>query len=439
MQILLVDPEFPIPTKSKNHKDFLPIPLLKIACYHKSIGNQAVIVRGNLTKEELRKKMKFRRPDWIGVTSLFTYWSEYVRNSVQHYKKLFPNVPIKVGGVYATLMPKHCKEYTGCDEVVKSMILEVEKYTINNKLDYSLLENPHPLDYQIVHASRGCFRECDFCGVWRIEQTITNKTDISKEICKPRVVLYDNQIFANPNLKQLLENLAKLRYNGKLIRCESQSGFDARLLTQEYANLIKKARFDNVRVAWDWGVEMAPTIKKAIDHLVDAGYKVKDTYVFMLYNWLIDFQILEQKRIQCWKWQVQITDCRFRPLDQTFDHYNPRGKHQTNLDYYIHPKWTDAQIRQFRKNVRRQNICIRLGVPFYSATLEQKRVNKNFYKKLRKMPISKIKKLLPDAWFPNKITYPELDLDQLQEIEDNRPQASCNEHPEKINDKWVSA
>ena len=31
MKILLVEPAFPIPPKSKNHKDFLPIGLLKLA------------------------------------------------------------------------------------------------------------------------------------------------------------------------------------------------------------------------------------------------------------------------------------------------------------------------------------------------------------------------------------------------------------------------
>lgn len=54
-------------------------------------------------------------------------------------------------------------------------------------------------------------------------------------------------------------------------------------------------------------------------------------------------------------------DCRYRPLDQLFDNYNPRAKFQTADDYNIHPDWTDAQIRQFRRNVRRQNIIIRFN------------------------------------------------------------------------------
>src|SRR3989344_7664564 len=215
MKLLLVEPDFPIPDKSKNHKDFLPIGLLKIACYNKSLKNKVVILRGNLNKNKLKKKLPFNKPDEIWVTSLFTYWSKYVRDSVQHYKALFPKAKVIVGGVYATLMPVHCKTYTGCDEVRKGTIDAVENFTATHKLDYSLLEleNEEPLDYQIVHASRGCFRKCSFCGVWKVEPVITNKKTIIDEISKPKAVFYDNQMFANPNFKDLLIDLAKMKHN----------------------------------------------------------------------------------------------------------------------------------------------------------------------------------------------------------------------------------
>ena len=77
-----------------------------------------------------------------------------------------------------------------------------------------------------------------------------------------------------------------------------------------------------------------------------------------------------KKLEQCKRWGVQIADCRYRPLNQTFDNYNPR-KRQTNKDYYIHHKWTDRQIKLFRKKVRQQNIMIRHGFDFYSRELER--------------------------------------------------------------------
>lgn len=406
-KVLLVEPEFPIPTKSKNHKDFLPIGLLKLACYHKSIGNKVTIVRGNLNIDELNKKMEFKKPDWIGVTSLFTYWSEYVRQTVQHYKKLFPKAKITVGGIYASLMPKHCKEYTGCDEVKRGLTPEIEKYVMNNKLDYKLLSNPHPINYQIIHASRGCFRKCKFCGTWKIEPRVIYKKSIKDEISSNRLIFYDNNLLTNPNIENLLEEISNLRFKKKPIICESQSGFDGRILLEKpyLSKLIKKARFQNIRIAWDWHYMQYKEIKKQLKLLIKAGYNSKDLYVFMIYNWEIPFKEMEKKRIKCWKWKVQISDCRYRPLKQTFDNYSPRKK-QNNEDYFIHPSWTDAEVKQFRRNVRRQNICIRMNFPFHSKLLENKKIK--LTKKFNNMPLKEAKLKIPDLWIPNRVTYPKI-------------------------------
>ncbi len=80
------------------------------------------------------------------MTSLFTYWSSYVREAVAFYRSEFPAARITVGGVYASLQPKHCLEYTGCDEVCQGVHPEAEMC----EPDYSLVET----DFQIVHASR---------------------------------------------------------------------------------------------------------------------------------------------------------------------------------------------------------------------------------------------------------------------------------------------
>jgi len=89
-KVLLVEPNFPIPSKSKNHKNFLPIGLLKIATYLRDHRCQVRLIRGiPKTLEETVKLMEFN-PDEIWVTSLFTYWAKYVKDAVRYYKKSFP-------------------------------------------------------------------------------------------------------------------------------------------------------------------------------------------------------------------------------------------------------------------------------------------------------------------------------------------------------------
>jgi len=402
MNVLLVEPKFPIPPRSKNHKNFLPIGLLKLYDYYKSAGDNPKLIRGNKTKRDIGTRFK---PKQIMITSLFTYWSKYVKESVHHYKRLFPKARVIVGGIYASLMPQHCKQYSGCDEVHIGPHREAEKYAHKNHLSYKVLDNPHPVDYQIVHASRGCIRKCGFCGTWKIEAKPSYKKSIKQEICSKKLIFYDNNILANPFIEDILNEIIRERENRNFVKCESQSGFDGRILLRKpyLGELLKKAGFMNPRIAWDHGYKDWRTIKRQIDVLLKAGYRSKQIYVFMLYNWDIDFREIERKRIKCWEWGVQVADCRYRPLNQTFDNYKPYRKGQTGDDYYIHDNWSDEKVRQFRRNVRRQNMCIRQDVKFYSKTLETKKVDKKISLKLKRVPRREVEKMLPDAWYPSEI------------------------------------
>lgn len=367
-RVLLVEPDFPYPNRSKNraneiHKNFAPIGLLKLGAYHKSLGNKVKLVRG---KKESRALNNFN-PDEILVTSLFTYWSKYVWEAIEHYKMLFPEAKIKLGGIYATLhaeTPEFIKKTKELRVVVhKGIHNEAEKLLP----DYSLLNSK--IDHHITHIMRGCIRRCAFCGTWRIEPKLMYKNpdqiiDELKRVGKNKIIFFDNNFFANPRIKEILKELVSLKINDHSVTYESQSGYDGRLLEKdpELAILLKKARFSNVRIAWDNGLEDHPSIKKQINHLIEAGYSPKEIQVFMIYNFDIPYETMLKKLEYCKKWGVQISDCRYRPLLATYDNYksHPSAK-QTSKDYYIHEKgrWTDEKIRAFRKKVRQYNMEIR--------------------------------------------------------------------------------
>jgi len=423
MKILLVEPSFPVPTKSKNHKDFLPIGLLKIGAMYNAKGFHVKLVRGELTKKEISENGvgRWYKPDEIMITSLFTYWKEHVAKCVEHYHNLFPSAKITVGGIYASLMPDDCKHIPDIDEVWVGIHPKAENY----RPAYDLIEqHPHSLDYQIIHSSRGCPRRCSFCGTWKIEPSFIPKSSIKNEIFKKKVVFYDNNLLMNPYIDNILDELIELKQLKEIKWCESQSGFDGRILLNkpELANKIKKAGFKSPRIAWDGSFNEAKSIKKQIDILLRAGYNRKQIFVFMIYNWDIDFIEMEKKRIKCYQWDVQIADCRNRPLDRTDDNYDPRAfrKGQTEDDYHIHKKagWTDSLIRQFRKNIRRQNITVRQGFEFYSKNLERMTIPKEkiirimrHIETLRTKRDKKkyLEKVGIDYWFPDEITYPKKD------------------------------
>ncbi len=351
MNILLVEPIFPIPAKSKNHSNFLPIGLLKIASYHRNIGDNVELHRGNYSA--------LFYPDEIKVTSLFTYWSKYVWDSISFYKNIYPKARVQVGGIYASLMPEHVKQ-SGCDNV------HIGLYQNGMAEDYEPAYDLVNVDYQIIHASRGCFRNCNFCGTWKIEQGVTYKKTIKNEIKKKRIIFYDNNLLANPYIKNILSELAEFKFhNNGRITCESQSGLDGRLLIKdpELSLLLKKVRLKYPRIAWDGPYKHWPKIKEQIKILKNAGFHPKDIFIFMLYNHELSYEELRAKLDSCRRWGIRVIDCRLRPLNSISDGYNPRAKSQTVEEYYIYKGWTDRQVRAFRRAVRRQNIAILLDLP----------------------------------------------------------------------------
>jgi len=250
-------------------------------------------------------------------------------------------------------------------------------------------------------------RHCPFCGVWKIEPEFVPKESIKNEIVKNKLVFYDNNLLANPYIEKILKELSELEIKGKPVYSESQSGFDGRLLTFKLAKLLKKARFINPRLAWDSPFKDENKIEKQINILRKAGYKSKDISIFMIYNWEHTFEEMELKRKNCYEWKVQISDCRNRPLTQLHDDYEPLKDQSNGIDYHINPNWTDAEVKQFRKNIRRQNICVRQNLRYHSKILEHKRIySKEQIQALKFMPIEEAKKYLPDLWVPSEITPP---------------------------------
>lgn len=357
MNALLVQPAFPLPRKSRYHRSFLPTGLLKLAALHRSAGDRVELVHG--------LRPAGRPPDIIYITSLFTYWSGFVHESVRYYRRAYPSARIVAGGIYASLMPEHCRD-SGCDEVFVGVHKEAENYLPA----YDLVCE---VDFQVIHATRGCPRRCSFCGTWKIEPKFEYKRSIRDEIFRNNVVFYDNNLLASPAIRDILDELAGLRVNRKPVVCDSQCGFDGRYLDAEIAALLKKAHFVYPKIAWDGPLDEKDAVREWIGLLVGAGFPKKDVSVFMLYNHDLSYEVSEAKRKLCRRWGVQVADCRYRPLDQTYDNYDPRAwrKGQGPEDYYIHPHWTDRQIRLFRRNVRRHNICVRHGFSRYVKSLER--------------------------------------------------------------------
>lgn len=384
MNVLLVDCDFPNKRKSINHSDRIPIGLLKIGNYHKKQGDTVRLIR--LGKQEYTDF----KADVCFVTSSFTYYSEAVMSAVRWCRFYQPQAYVIVGGIWASLMPQKCKELTGADKIIVGTYCD-------DYADYTLLDEP--IDFQILHTTRGCIRNCGFCGITTIEPTFKYKKTLLDEIEKQKLVFYDNNFLANPYIENILGEMIQLRKDRKLKSVTCQSGVDLRILLRKppLARMLYEAGFRDCYFAWD-SKEGFDQVKKVVDLLADAGFKRRACKCFMLYNHELGYDVLEEKRRKCFELGIQIMDCRYRPLTLLRDGY--RSHKPLDDNYYIHPNWSNREVRQFRKNVRRHNICVRWRMTDYYDGLKQKIMSKEEYMKLS----TKEKEELEGFWNPRKHT-----------------------------------
>ncbi|HBT19943.1 MAG TPA: hypothetical protein DEA47_01005 [Peptococcaceae bacterium] len=97
-----------------------PLGLLKLAALYREKGYKVHFVRkGQLyTKKEA--------PDFVCITSLFTYaWKPVVR-AYRYYHMGFPNAKIRIGGIFASLIPDRIWEHFPEAEVLCGTIEEVD-------------------------------------------------------------------------------------------------------------------------------------------------------------------------------------------------------------------------------------------------------------------------------------------------------------------------
>ena len=100
---------------------------------------------------------KIKPPDLIFVTSLMTYWASGVQETIQMVKSVFPDIPVILGGIYASLCYAHACEQTLADRVIKGpgeaelpgviktfTGFEMNASDLSGNIDLDLLPFPRP-------------------------------------------------------------------------------------------------------------------------------------------------------------------------------------------------------------------------------------------------------------------------------------------------------
>ncbi len=174
-----------------------------------------------------KEYLKYPKWDWVGVTTLFTFYWDITIETILFAKDLVKDVKnIMVGGVLASIQPKEIEEATGIKPHCGTLhtpykdIDEDNPYIIDElPLDYSILEE---IDYEYVdsgaffsYATRGCIRHCPFCAVPILEPQFQSYLPLKDRIERTRrlygdqqnLLLMDNNVLASKDLCQIIEDI----------------------------------------------------------------------------------------------------------------------------------------------------------------------------------------------------------------------------------------
>lgn len=310
LNVLLVEPQ----RSKKYHTQYPPLGLLKLATYHHERKDQVKLVTG-------ASRDGFD-PDIIYITSLFTYAWEPVHEIIKHYTNTYKKVPVRVGGIYASLCQNHLRDTFGDRiEVWEGLIPEIEDLLPA----YWLIPN---WDTSIIFSTRGCIRKCPFCSVSQLEPKFETKKTI-KHLIYPghkKVIFWDNNILASPYWRDIFSELGELQ-----LEVDFNQGLDARLLTEEVATNLSRLKVPIVRLAYD-SPSIREDLKRAIDLLKSLGFDKRRITVYCLYNYNDSPDDFLTRIRDLIDWGVVSYPMRYQSL-------KPESK-----DSYIAANWTKDEL-----------------------------------------------------------------------------------------------
>ncbi len=219
------------------------------------------------------------RPDLIIITSIMTYWYPGVFDAISIIKKIFPDTPIILGGIYACLCSDHAKKYSQADYIIpgdgKIECLKIADSISGKKRSYDKINTdldqiPYPayhlyeeIDSISMITSLGCPLNCTYCASSFIQPDFIERApdEVFKEILYYRekfeikdIAFYDDALLINSKARfiPLVEKIIKQKLN---IRFHTPNGLHIRLINEKIADLFYKAGFKTLRLSFESSIK----------------------------------------------------------------------------------------------------------------------------------------------------------------------------------------
>ena len=224
------------------------------------------------------------RPDIALVTSHMTYWYPGVFRAIEILRMRFgPDLPIILGGVYATLCAEHAKQNSGATRVcsdtgIRNLLPMVEAMTGKHFSAHpgpeSFYASTWPLHelgpkrrFFCVLTSKGCPFSCTYCASplltryfsVRMTGSVVDEIATYSGLLQTRnIAFYDDALLVNAD-DHILPILRSLAGSGTGFRFHLPNGIHARLINAEVASVFRRSGVETIRI----GLETSdPSLQK---------------------------------------------------------------------------------------------------------------------------------------------------------------------------------
>lgn len=365
--ILLIEPGYP--------NKYPPLGLMKLAAYHGSFGrgDRITFIKGE--DDEVLNRAWHR----VYVTTLFTFEWKRTALAIDFAIRAAGNQPerVFVGGIAVSLMHEaflnearwagvrfirglldgppatalglSADDYEfGADDLTGTAIEElVPDYGILDQIGYN-----YPVhDAYFGYASRGCVRNCSFCGVPKLEgaqREMPPLTNLIEGIAarhgpKKDLVLMDNNITASARYKEVIAEIRDLGFTpgAKLARSGSRpvkrrvdfnQGVDARILAKSEMFLREMSTIciSPLRIAFDHiGVRKVyeKSIRMAADNQITSLsnymlYNFMDTPADLYHRMRLNIDLNEELGIRIWSFPMRYQPVTLKDRSHVGDRWN---------------------------------------------------------------------------------------------------------------------
>ena len=213
------------------------------------------------------------RPDLILVTSLMTYWASGATETIAALKKVFPNVPVVLGGKYPSLCPDHARRHSGADAIVQGpgepeLVNLVKTHTGH---DLPPIQDPQAVvgpdlslvpraNGKITHAplltSRGCPFSCEYCASSVLEPGMRQRSPeaVFQEIQEwhgkygiRNFALYDDAFLVNAE-QMAFPLMERIIAAGLELNFHTPNALHIREISPKAADLMFRSGFKTIRM-----------------------------------------------------------------------------------------------------------------------------------------------------------------------------------------------